>query len=655
MRIIAAVILVVDNFISAETEDEGVLLAYFLDDLHVRAVHGSQCGRAVEHELHVTCTGRLFTCSRDLLGNVCRRKDHLRIGYAVVLDKYYFQFIVNGLVVVHNLSHGVDQFDDLLRAGVSCGSFRSEDKGSGIELHARISLQLIVQIDHMQDIQKLAFVLVKSLNLYVEDGMRIHLHTVVLQDIFRKALLVLELDVHKFLLGSLVVHIQFQLADLGEICDPVRTDVVCYPFCQKLVSVKEEASLGDAVGLVVEFLRHHLIEVLQLLILQNLGMKLCNAVYGEAGNDGEMRHFYLAVIDDSHFFDLLIVARIFGLHFDNEAAVDLLDDLIYTGKQSGEQLDRPFFQGFGHNGMVGVSHTFGGNFPRLIPAEAFLVHEDTHQLCHRDGGMGIVHLENCLLIELPDVAVMLFIFLDRCLKAGGYEEVLLFQTQLLTCHMVIVRVKHLYDIAGKVLLLHCLLIITLVERVQTKVHNGLRIPDTKGIYDVVVVSQDRHIVGNRLNRLVSLMDEAVGSCSGIIFHTDISAEMYFLGIFRTAQFEGVSVLQPVIRNLNLESVLDLLLEHTVMITDAASVSTVVQCRQRIQEAGCQTAETAVAQSRIRLLVLDHVQIQSQLLQSLFHLIVGGKVEKIVSQGAAHQELHGHVVYDLGILLFKSIL
>ena len=229
--------------------------------------------------------------------------------------------------------------------------------------------------------------------------------------------------------------------------------------------------------------------------------------------------------------------------------------------------------------MVGVSHTFGGNFPCLIPAEAFLVHKDTHQLCHRDGRMSIVHLEDCLLIELPDVAVMLFIFLDRCLKAGGYEEVLLFQTQLLTCHMVIVRVKHLYDIAGKVLLLHCLLIITLVERVQTKVHNGLRIPDTKGVYDVVVVSQDRHIVGNRLNRLISLMDEAVGACSGIIFHTDISAEMYFLGIFRTAQFEGVSVLQPVIRNLNLESVLDLLLEHTVMITDAASVSTVVQCRQ----------------------------------------------------------------------------
>ena len=154
--------------------------------------------------------------------------------------------------------------------------------------------------------------------------------------------------------------------------------MVCNPVCKKLVSVKKESSLCDTVCLIVEFLRHHLVEIFQLLIFQNFCMKSCNTIYREACNDCKMSHFNLTIVNDSHFSDLLVISRIFCLHFNDEATIDFLDNLIYTGKKSGKQLDRPFLKSLGHNCVVCIGNTFCCDFPCFIPAKTFFVHEDSH-------------------------------------------------------------------------------------------------------------------------------------------------------------------------------------------------------------------------------------------------------------------------------------
>ena len=131
--------------------------------------------------------------------------------------------------------------------------------------------------------------------------------------------------------------------------------------------------------------------------------------------------------------------------------------------------------------------------------------------------------------------------------------------------------------------------------------------------------------------------------------------MNLLGIFRTAQFKRITIFQPVIRNLKLETILDLLLEHTVTVTDTAAIGTVIQSCKRIQEAGCQTSKTAVSKSRIRLLIFNYIEIKTQFLKSFLYLAIGCQVQKIVAQSAAHKELHGHIVYDLRILFLICIL
>ena len=65
----------------------------------------------------------------------------------------------------------------------------------------------------MKNVHQLTLILMQTLYLYVEDGVRIYIDSVMLLDIFCKAHLVLMLDFHEFLLCSLIIGKRSQLAD----------------------------------------------------------------------------------------------------------------------------------------------------------------------------------------------------------------------------------------------------------------------------------------------------------------------------------------------------------------------------------------------------------------------------------------------------------
>ena len=158
---------------------------------------------------------------------------------------------------------------------------------------------------------------------------------------FCQADFVLIFDVHKFRLGLLIIGIDCQAGDLGQIRDPVRAHMSGDPVCQQGIAVEQESSLGNAVGTQRSTVRHHLVEVFQFPFLQDLGVKPCHAVDGIAAHDSQICHAHLSVVDDGHLSHLVLVARILRADSLQEAAVDLLHNLVYTGQQSGEQLNRP--------------------------------------------------------------------------------------------------------------------------------------------------------------------------------------------------------------------------------------------------------------------------------------------------------------------------
>ena len=280
-------------------------------------------------------------------------------------------------------------------------------------------LDLVVQVHHMKDIEKLSLVLVETLHLHVEYGAGIYFNAIVLQNIVCQPLFVLIFDIHELGQGFGIICILFQSGHKGQIRDPVLcSQFLCHPVCQKRVPVHEETSLGDTVCLVVELLRHHLVEVLQLLVLQDLCVKPCHAVYGKACHDGKVCHAHLSVVEDGHLLYFLLISRVHLPHLDDEPAVDLLDDLVHTREQLGEQIDRPLLQGLCHDRMIRVGTALCSDVPRLVPAKPFLVQKDAHQLCHSHCGMCIVHLEEHFLRQLVDVVVCSLIFCHSSLNAG---------------------------------------------------------------------------------------------------------------------------------------------------------------------------------------------------------------------------------------------
>ena len=294
----------------------------------------------------------------------------------------------------------------------------------------------------------------------------------------------------------------------------------------------------------------------------------------------------------------------------------------------------------------------GGDIPGLVPFQLVVVQQDPHKLRHRQGGMGVVHVEDHLLRKPVDVLVGLHVLLYRPLEGGGHEEILLSETELLSGHVVVIGIEYVHDGLCQAGLLHRSLIVALIELLQLEGLDGLRIPYPQGVDHSIVIAHDGDIIGNGIYGLIALMDKVVPVSVPLYLH--IASEADLAGILRPLDLEGVAVLQPVIRLLHLKTVLDLLLEESVLVTDAAAVGRIVQGGQGIQEAGCKPSQTAVAKGRIRLLVLQGVKVDVKLLQSLPDLLFLTEIDQIVAKGTALQKLHGQIVNDLCVLFLDLL-
>ncbi len=284
-----------------------------------------------------------------------------------------------------------------------------------------------------------------------------------------------------------------------------------------------------------------------------------------------------------------------------------------------------------------------------------LVHEDAHQFRDRQRRVRVVELEDVFLRQLSQILVAGFqILLDHALDRSGDEEILLLQAQLLALHVVVAGIEDVADRAREVLLLHCLLVVALVEGLQVEQLDGLRIPDAQRVDEAVAVADDREIVRDSLDcRIAFLLEHRPAVLAGI--RRDVAAEVDLLLVLGPAQLERVAVREPVVRHFDLVAVLDLLLEHAVVVADAAAVRRVVQGRERVEEAGGKPSEAAVAERRIRLLVFDRVDVEAELLERFLHFLVSAEVDRVVAERAPHQEFHGQVDDLLGILLVKRLL
>ena len=656
IRIIASKPLVFDDLLRGKPEDKGVFFADFIHDLYIGTVHCSQCQCSVHHEFHIAGAAGFPAGRRNLLGYIGSRKDHFGIADPVVFNEDHFDLALNALVGIDHAGHIIDQPDDQFGPVIRSTGLGAENKRPRIERHIRIFPDFIIQIHNMQNVQQLPFVFMQPLDLYIENGIRVYLYAGCFQNVFCQPDFVFPFDPQDLLLFGLFIGSRCQFFDFLQIGDPGFADMFGDPVGQQRIAVQQESSLGDTVGLIAELLRHHLIEFPQLTGFEDLGMQLCHTVYRETAGNSQIGHPDLSVVQNGHLAYALLIVRVFRTDLLYEPAVDLIHDLIHPRQQPFKQLDRPFFQCFRHDRMGCVSACMGDNFPCLIPFQFLLIQQQTHQFRHSQGRMRVVHVEDCLFMQLADVFVIAFVPGDRRLQAGRDKEILLFQTQLFSGHIIIVRIQHTRDRTGQVFLLYRFLIIPFIKRLQLEILDGFRIPDPERVDDAVSIPDDRQVIRNSHDRTIVDLTEMVASRLFIIIHFDIAAEPDLFGIFRTFQFKRIAaVFQPAVRFLHLLSVFDTLPEHTVVITDPAAICGIAQRGKGIQEARRQTAQAAVPQCRVPFFVLYGIQINMQFLQCFFYFFIRGQRQQVIAQIPAGQKLHGHVIHDLGILHMHGFL
>jgi len=102
-------------------EDEDVLVADFLVDLHVGAVHGADDHPAVHHELHVAGPRGLGARGRDVLAELGGGDDDLGVGDAVVGQEDDLEQAFGLVVVVEDVGDFVDELDDVFGGDVAGG------------------------------------------------------------------------------------------------------------------------------------------------------------------------------------------------------------------------------------------------------------------------------------------------------------------------------------------------------------------------------------------------------------------------------------------------------------------------------------------------------------------------------------------------------
>ena len=376
------------------------------------------------------------------------------------------------------------------------------------------------------------------------------------------------------------------------------------------------------------------------------------AVDGVAAHDGQVGHAHLAVVallDQGHLLHAGQVVRPAQGDLLEEAGVDLVDDLQMARQHLLHQAHRPALQGLRQQGMVGVAEGAGGDVPGLLPRQIRLVHEVAHQLGHRHGGMGVVELDGVLLGKGVPVRVVLAVAADDVAHRAGDQEVLLDEAQLLARVGGVGGIEHLGDGLRPVLLLHRLHVFALVEHIQAEALGGARAPQAQHVDRVHPEADDRHVVGHAFQHLPVHPDRLLAAAHG--GHVlDAAIDQHGHGVLGAHHLPRVAELQPVVRALLLPAVLELLAEQAVLVAEAVAVAGILHGGQRIEEAGGQAAQAAVAQAGVRLLAQQSVEVDLQVLQGGPGGLGDAQGGDVVLQQAAQQELHGDVVEALDVVV-----
>ena len=457
----------------------------------------------------------------------------------------------------------------------------------------------------------LTLVFVQTLYLCIKYTVGIQDETALFLDELGETLLVFLLDLAQLFQNSLVISENVQLFQLAAVLQETVADLVTQQLGQTRVGLIQPSPVCDTVGDVLELVRGVQIFFVEYAVLDDLRVQLGNAVDAVRCHNAQGSHVDLVVLDNGHPCGSCAVAAVALHQTCAVAVVDLHDDLEDSRHDLFYQVYIPLFQCLSHYGVVGISEGVGDDVPCTIPGIAAVVQQDTHQFRNCQSRVGVVDVDGNLFVQVFQCAVYVHVVVYDITDGCGAQEILLAQTQGLALQVVVVRVQHLGDRICHGVPGQCLFIVALVEFLHVKA-GCLCLPQTQGRNAGAAIAGDIHIIRDGDNSVVVDMGDVVVRILPVFL--DIALEVYFDRLVRLRIQPDAAARQPVVRFLGLPAVLQDLLEDTVLIADGVTGCRDLLGCHSVQIAGSQTAQTAVAQTCVRLALKDVVQVDVIVLQ-----------------------------------------
>ena len=379
-------------------------------------------------------------------------------------------------------------------------------------------------------------------------------------------------------------------------------------------------------------------------VFDDLAVQLGHAVDGVAHIAADVGHADLVVAQDGHVVDLALVAGEGLFKVGPAAAVQLFQDGVDAGQGGAEDIHIPLFQRLAHDGVVGVGKGAAADIERFGPAVAAFVQQDAQQFGDGQGGVGVVQLDGRLFGQGVEAAVLGQVVLANVANGGGGQEILLAQPQDLALHVVVVGVQDLADELGRGVFGDGAAVLARVEALHIEIRR-FGLPQAQLGHALPVVPGHVHVAGNGDDAVVVFVGDVVeGALPGFL---DLAVELDLDALVRVAFEPDLAAGQPVVGLFLLPAVHDFLFEDAVLVQDGIAGARDAGGGHAVQIAGGQAAEAAVAKARVRLFLVDAVELDVGVGQNGGGDLGKAQVEQTAFQAAAHEEFHAEVIDLLG--------
>ena len=247
---------------------------------------------------------------------------------------------------------------------------------------------------------------------------------------------------------------------------PIRAQMPVDEAGESGICQRQPAARCNAVGAINKPARQQFVKISEYGFLQQLRVQFGNAIDFVARQHTEMCHAHTppaVFVDDGNTAQQIVVAGVRGTYMVEKQFVDVVNDLHVTGQYPFQEIDRPRFQGFGHQGVVGVRENARTQAPRQRPWNMMYIHQQAHQFGNRNGRVGIIEMNSHFIRQLLHTGMFLEIASQQILQRSADEEVFLAQAQFAAQCAGVVRVQHPRDIFGMIFTFDCGGIVALIK------------------------------------------------------------------------------------------------------------------------------------------------------------------------------------------------